>query len=104
MITKRRIANLMGALLVVILFSSCSKTLTVNADSLYVPTTADVTANATLADLQAGRTLYLNSCGRCHSLFTPGSFSTSVIPGMASRAGLSSAQTIQLTKYVTRGL
>ena len=82
---------------------SCSKSLTTSADSLYVPTTADVTATATLADLQACRDLYVNYCGRCHSLYTPGSFSTSVIPSMASKAGLNSTQTTQLTKYVTRG-
>ena len=91
-----------------ILFTGCSKTLTTNADSLYVPTAADATSTATLADLQAGRTLFINDCGRCHSLYSPDSFSPaswkSIVPGMASRAGLSTTQASQVSKYVTRGL
>ena len=51
----------------------CSKNLTTNTDSLYVPTTADVTSSATLADLQAGRSIFINSCGKCHSLYSPDS-------------------------------
>ena len=91
-----------------IIFTGCSKTLTTNADSLYVPTAADATSTATLADLQAGRTLFINDCGRCHSLYSPDSFSPaswkSIVPGMASRAGLSTTQASQVSKYVTRGL
>jgi hypothetical protein len=91
-----------------ILFAGCSKTLTTNQDSLYVPTAADATPTASLTDLQAGRTLFINSCGRCHSLYSPDSFSAtswkSIVPGMASRAGLSATQASEVSKYVTRGL
>jgi hypothetical protein len=90
-----------------VLWIGCSKNLTMNTDSLYIPTQADASATATLADLQAGRELFINSCGRCHSLCNPDNFSASswksIVPGMASRAGLSSAQSSQVTKYVTRG-
>lgn len=90
-----------------VLVAACSKNLTTNTDSLYSPTAADVTTSATLADLQAGRELFINNCGRCHNLYNPDSYTASnwktIVPGMASRAGLSSAQASQVTKYVTRG-
>ena len=90
-----------------VLFAACSKNLTTNTDSLYTPAAADVTASATLADLQAGRDLFINNCGKCHNLYNPDNFSAtnwkSIVPNMASRAGLSTAQASQVTKYVTRG-
>lgn len=93
--------------LAAILFTSCSKNLTNNTDVLYVPTAADATSTATLADLQAGRTVFINNCGRCHNLYNPDSYSAanwkSIVPIMASRAGLSATETAQVTKYVTRG-
>jgi hypothetical protein len=95
------------AVVVAVLFVGCTKNLTANTDSLYVPTTADVTATATLGDLEGGRTIFVNNCAKCHSYYSPDSYSASnwktIIPNMASRAGLSSAQTILVTKYVTRG-
>ena len=90
-----------------ILFTGCSKNLTTNTDSLYVPKAADATSNATLADLQAGRTIFINNCGRCHNLNSPDSYSASnwksIIPTMAPRAGLSATNTALVTKYVTKG-
>ncbi|MCX6221313.1 MAG: hypothetical protein NTZ69_10015 [Bacteroidia bacterium] len=81
--------------------------MTTNTDSLYVPTAADVTSSATLADLQAGRAAFINNCGRCHGLYSPDNYSAanwkSIVPMMASRAGLSATETAQVTKYVTRG-
>ena len=62
---------------VMLLLGSCKKeTATVSSDSLYVPTTADVTSTATLAELQQGRTLYANSCGVCHGLYSPDNFTS----------------------------
>ena len=88
-------------------FIGCSKNLTANTDSLYIPTTADVTSSASLADLQAGRSIFINNCGRCHSLYSPDSYSASewkaIMPNMSGRAGLSTTQATQVTKYVTRG-
>jgi hypothetical protein len=90
-----------------VLWFGCSKNLTTNTDFLYIPTQADASATVTLTDLQAGRDLFINNCGRCHSLYNPDNFPASswksIVPGMASRAGLSSVQTSQVTKYVTRG-
>ncbi len=88
-------------------FVGCSKNLATNTDSLYVPTSADVTSSASLTDLQAGRSIFINNCGRCHSLYSPDNYSASdwkaIIPNMAGRAGLSATQATQVTKYVTRG-
>ena len=88
-------------------YVTSTKNLTTNADSLYVPTASDVTSSATLPDLQAGRSVFINSCGRCHTLYSPDNLSVAnwnaIIPNMASRAGLSASETAQVTKYVTRG-
>jgi mono/diheme cytochrome c family protein len=93
---------------VLLLFNSCQKAdVTPTADNAYVPTLADVTAAATLAELQQGRTFYVNSCGACHGLYSPDSFSASgwsgVLSNMIPRTGLSSANAALLRKYVTRG-
>ncbi len=86
--------------LLTILLVGCSKNLTTSTDSIYVPTTADVTASVSLADLEAGRSIYINSCGRCHALYAINSVSASVIPGMASKSGLTATQTSQVTKFI----
>ncbi len=94
-------------LLLVIEMSGCTKSLTNNTDALYVPIATDVTSTATLADLQSGRTIFINSCGRCHTPYSPDNYSVAswktIVPNMASRAGLSAAETLQVLKYVTRG-
>ena len=101
--------HLIGILCIGILFSisSCKKSTFAATDTLYVPTTADVTTTATLAELQSGHTLYLNRCGACHSLYSPDSYSasnwTSILSSMAPKAGLSSADKALVYKYVTRG-
>jgi hypothetical protein len=83
---------------------SCTKTSTSN---LYTPTSADVTANATLSELQDGRTLYIDNCGRCHDLYSPDDLSVSgwknAISNMAPKTGMNAAQVTLVTKYVTRG-
>ncbi len=106
-LSGRRVAALLSVAVLMVSLMSCSKNLTTNTDSLYVPTAADVTSSATLPDLQAGRSVFINSCGRCHNLYSPDNFSVAnwraIVPNMASRAGLSSTETTQVTKYVTRG-
>lgn len=93
-------------IVVAILFSSCQKS-AVGSSSLYVPTTADVTSTATLDQLTQGRSIYVNNCGRCHSLYSPDTFVASawqsIVPNMASRAGLTAAEETLVLKYVTRG-
>jgi mono/diheme cytochrome c family protein len=85
---------------------SCSKNST-NTSGLYVPTSADTTASATLQELQQGRVIYIDHCAACHSLYSPDDFSASqwpqVLSTMAPRAGLSSANTLLVKKYLTRG-
>lgn len=90
----------LAVVLMTVMLVGCSKTLNTNSDSLYVPEAADATANASLADLEAGRSIYINYCGRCHNLYPIVNVSSSVIPNMASRSGLSATQTSQVTKYI----
>ena len=86
--------------------AGCTKTST-DSNSPYVPTTADVTANATLLDLQQGRSLYLNKCNTCHSLYSPDNFSVSqwkqILASMAPRTNMNTAEKLLVTKYVCRG-
>jgi mono/diheme cytochrome c family protein len=88
------------------LIIGCSKS-TTSSSSLYTPTSADVTATATLPDLQQGRTLYVNNCGRCHGLYSPDDYTPSqwkgIISTMAPNTGLSSSEILLVTKYLTRG-
>ncbi|MCK9641011.1 MAG: hypothetical protein M0R39_13985 [Prolixibacteraceae bacterium] len=103
----KRVKTVLAVSLLTVSLLSCSKSLNTNTDSLYVPTATDVTQNATLADLQSGRSVFINSCGRCHSFYSPDNLSVAnwnaIIPNMASRAGLSASEAAQVTKYVTRG-
>ncbi len=103
----RSFLAVLAFILLAAMLSGCSKSLSTNTDSLYKPAAADVTSTATLADLEAGRTIFINNCGRCHNLYSPDSYAPSnwktIIPAMAPRAGLSSTQASQVTKYVTRG-
>ena len=95
-------------IVIVILVSvpSCSKSST-DSSSLYTPTSADVTSNATLPELQQGRTLYINNCGKCHGLYSPDSYSStewkSIMNNMAPNTGMSASEILLVTKYVTRG-
>jgi len=87
--------------------TSCQKNVVVPDTTAYVPTTSDVTSTATLAQLQQGRTIFVNSCGNCHGLPSPDSYSASnwniILSNMAPRAGLSSADAALVSKYVRRG-
>jgi hypothetical protein len=85
---------------------SCSK-IGSNNGSLYIPTSSDVTANATLSELQQGRQLYINNCGSCHGLSSPDDFSAnswkSIMSSMAPKTSLSPSEVTLVTKYVSRG-
>lgn len=102
--TKNGVYKLLFAVVLASALAGCAKD---PLASLYVPTASDVTATATLAELTQGRTLYGDNCGACHSLYLPENFSASqwrsVLPGMTSRTGLSTADIALLTKYVTKG-
>ena len=106
-LSGKRVKTVLVVSLLTVSLLSCSKNLSTNTDSLYVPTAADVTSSATLADLQAGRAAFINNCGRCHGLYSPDNYSAAnwktIVPNMAARAGLSATETAQVTKYVTRG-
>ena len=85
---------------------SCSKKST-DTSGLYIPTTSDVTANATLQELEQGRDLYINNCNSCHSLFSPDSYTTtqwkSIINTMGPKTTMSASEILLVEKYVTRG-
>lgn len=89
-----------------LLVSSCSKSGS-NSGSIYQPTSADVTANATIDQLQQGRALYVSNCNACHYLYSPDDFIAntwpSIIAQMGPRTNMSSAQISLVTKYLTRG-
>lgn len=89
------------------LFGGCKKDATVGSDSVYTPTLANVTANATLQELQEGRTLYINNCSVCHGLYVPESYSPtqwkSILSNMGPRTGMSSSDLLLVTKYVCKG-
>jgi mono/diheme cytochrome c family protein len=89
---------------VLFLTGSCKKDL---GGSLYTPTSADVTASATLVDLQQGMALYSSNCGSCHGLYSPDNYTStqwrSIMGSMAPRTGMSASQVLLVTKYVTRG-
>ena len=84
----------------------CTKN-TIDTSSLYVPTSSDVTLNATLSELQQGRDLYINNCGRCHNLYSPDNYTPAqwktVLGSMTPRTSLSSTEIQLVTKYVSRG-
>ena len=84
----------------------CSKDKT-NTSALYVPTQSDTSSNATLQELQQGRVLYIDHCAACHSLYSPDDYSASqwpqILSSMAPKAGLSSANTLLVKKYLTKG-
>ena len=85
---------------------SCSNQLT-DTSNLYIPTPSDVTANATYDELTQGRSLYIDNCARCHSLYTPESFSSnqwkSIISQMGPKTRMSAAEISLVSKYVSKG-
>ena len=91
---------------VLFLTGSCKKDLG-GSGSLYTPTSADVTASATLIELQQGRALYSSNCGSCHGLYSPDNYTPaqwrSFMGSMAPKTGMSAAQDLLVTKYVTKG-
>jgi hypothetical protein len=88
------------------LVTACTKN-SGNSSSLYVPTTTDVTATATLQELQQGRSLYMSKCDACHGLYSPDNYSSAqwkqIISSMGPKTNMTSAETQLVTKYVTRG-
>ena len=86
--------------------SSCSKSGS-GSGNLYNPTSADVTANATLDQLQQGRDLYVHNCNACHYLYSPDDFTAgtwpSILAQMAPRTNMNSSEVSLVTKYLTRG-
>jgi hypothetical protein len=89
-----------------ILTGGCTKT-GGDTSSLYTPTSADVTATATLQELQQGRILYIDNCNACHQLYSPDRYTPSewrnILNGMSPKTGISSSEVQLVTKYVTRG-
>jgi len=92
--------------MVIIITASCTKKGS-DTSALYTPTSADVTATATLLELQQGRVLYIDNCNACHQLVSPDTYSSSdwrsILSNMAPRTNLSPSEVQLVTKYVTRG-
>ena len=62
------------------------------------------TASANTAAIEAGHTVYTSSCGRCHKLYDPGTYTAEswepIVNRMAPKARLSEEQTTQVKAYV----
>ncbi len=104
----RKIYLLQAVSATVLFFAmSCSK-VSSDTSSLYIPTGADVTANATLQQLQQGRALYIDNCNSCHSLYPPDGYTPaqwkSILNNMGPRTNLSAAELGLVSKYVSRGV
>ena len=103
---KKYIFGLISIAVVILLSNGCAKN-NVNYDFLYTPTGLDTTATATLVQLQQGRKLFINSCGNCHSIPSPDSYTVadwnSILANMVRRTSLSNAEAILVKKYVSRG-
>jgi hypothetical protein len=94
------------SLVILMFIEGCSKS-TSDSGSLYIPTTDNVTANATLQELQQGRVLYINNCGNCHGLVSPDNYAPpawkSILNSMGPKTSMSSSEIILVTKYVSKG-
>ena len=89
-----------------VLSVGCSKN-AADTSSLYTPTSANVTANATLQELQQGRALYISNCNSCHALVSPENYTPaqwkSVLSSMAPRTSMSASEVLFGTKYLSKG-
>ena len=103
---KRSFIPIVFSLAVFLTIAGCTKT-GADTNSLYTPTSSNVTATATLQELQQGRVLFINNCGKCHALVSPDSYTPtqwkSILPNMTPRTNLSAPDVQLLTKYVTKG-
>jgi hypothetical protein len=88
-------------------WGGCKKDSTIDSASLYTPTSANVTANATLQELQQGRTLYISHCGNCHGLYNPESYTpmqwNSIMNSMGPKTSMSGSDLLLVTKYLCMG-
>jgi mono/diheme cytochrome c family protein len=84
--------------LALLAFASCSK-------SLYDPTAANVSGDVTLEQLKEGKALYTANCNRCHSLYTPKSFTreqwTKNLNRMQPKAKITEEQKAAIYSYLT---
>jgi cytochrome c5 len=103
---KKCLSGITGFVFLLLICNACNKD-KLALDNLYVPSASDVTATATLDELQHGRSLYINSCGTCHNIPSPDSYSVndwhSILSGMVPKTNLSTANATLVSKYVTRG-
>ncbi len=92
---------------ILIVMVACKKD-NISQSSLYTPTSADVTANATLPELQEGRILYIDNCNACHGLYPPENYAPtqwkSILNVMGPRTNMSASDIQLVTKYVCKGL
>jgi hypothetical protein len=105
---KNNFYSLIILSLLTVLVWNCTKDSTVSSDSLYIPKTSDITANATLQELQQGRELYISYCNSCHGLYLPEKYTPtkwkSTMTSMGPKTGLSSSDLLLITKYLCKGM
>jgi hypothetical protein len=76
------------------------------SSQLYVPTEKNVNKVevASLSELQQGHELYINNCGKCHKLYSPGSRSNidwkKALNVMAPKAKIDNDQMYLIYRYL----
>jgi hypothetical protein len=96
----KRIHTVTGITLAVLL-SCCAPT-------LYIPTNAHVSTDATLEELKTGRDLYVQKCSSCHNLYLPTDYRADrwkgILDTMQVKARISEQQKVAINKYLLAGL
>ncbi len=74
--------------------------------ALYIPKENTGISREEFKELQKGRDLYINKCGSCHTLFLPEKYNAVQwkfqVGRMADKANLTSGQTAEIFKYVSK--
>jgi hypothetical protein len=75
------------------------------SSALYVPSPEMYSDRETLSELHEGRRVYIASCGSCHNLYKPQSFSNEEwahqVDEMKDEAKINDAQASLILKYLT---
>ena len=75
--------------------------------ALYIPSTANETAIASLSELQAGRKSYIRKCGNCHTLYMPEKYTEAEwhhwVDKMTLKVHLDTLEKEQILKYLNKG-
>ncbi len=95
--------NLYSLLLLIIVLTSCSKSLLVPSEE-HIDKTTLTTFNTTIEELKNGQNIYIQKCGNCHYLYRPIRFSEEKwrheMPEMSVKSKISNDQQTLILKYL----